>query len=410
MIDLDKLVLYDKSGTRWVFFVNDKAELCYISDEKEQILQSNVSMDFDIVTDEAGAFHLVTQATDGSLVYFTYDFKNWKKYIILNSKSSDNIMRSFKMFILKGMVHCFYILKLSKKSMLIHHIFSPGEPSSTPKVIDYTESFSCAMTSDGKAHIFYIGEGERLQYKMYKNGSYNDTSFPTDDIVKSIHSLCDSENRLHLLYICKMTTFYTLIYYSTERKIISFGEAMPGDICLNLRGQSITIQWRELTRYYQCTSDNGGNSFKKPVPIAEGRTRHAVSVRLRSAYNPTCAFADKCIALSNGNTIDMPFSNVPAVKSYTQKNHKTEKTDYTVIDDRLDERFKMIEGRIEESKKELERLSKIISSLTQKLEEISPKNDVPQKPLQLSGKVETNEENIKLFESLNTEFENPKIF
>lgn len=407
---MDKIILYDKLKNKWIFFVNEKAELCYLKDNQEQILQSGVCPFFDLATDENGDFHLITQDSKGSLIYLVYDFENWKKYVILNSKTKDNTMKNFKVFIYHGEVHCFYLLCYGGRCMLIHHIFSPGEPPATPKVIDSCKNFSCAMDPSGAIHIFYADDEDKFYYKVF-DGNYRDEKFLTDDIIKEIYPICDAEGNLHILYIARMTTFYTLIYFSKERKIISFGENPPSELCLTKKDKGIVIQWRERTGYYQCYCTDGSLNFKKPTVIAESKLKKASLIRLRMAYNPTCVCVDKFITLSNGNDFDIPYISTNKEKVNIQTNHKNKKSDYNDIDGKFQEKISKLQSKLSDTEKEILKLNSIINTLSDKISCMEKSSIQP--VLKLTGNVEKNEENYEAFQNTDiesAEFGDTKIF
>lgn len=408
---MDKIILHDKLKEKWIFFVNEKAELCYIKDNQEQILQSGVCPFFDLITDENGNFHLVTQDSKGSLIYLVYNFENWKKYVILNSKTAENSMKNFKIFVCRREIHCFYLLCFSGKCMLVHHIFSPDEPSVTPKVIDSCKNFSCAMDVNGTIHIFYLSDEDKFSYKVFTEGNYHDDKLPTDDIIKDIYPICDAEGNLHILYIAKMTSFYTLVYFSKERKIISFGENPPSDLCLTKKDKGIVVQWRERSGYYQCSCADGSLNFKKPTVISESKFKKASPVKLRLAYNPSCICTDKYIALSNGNNFDIPYITANKERVNIQTNHKNKKSDYNDIDGKFDEKIKKLQSKLKDTENEILKLNSIISTLSDKISCMEKSNIAP--VLQLTGNVEKNEENYQAFENMdieNAEFNDTKIF
>lgn len=427
---MDKILLNDRQGAQWVFRCNGKDQLCYCRDgAHEQILQSDVKAGFDLVTDEEGNFHMVVQALDGSLIYLTYDFDNWKKYIILQSKSSRSTMSRFKSFVLNEKIHCFYILDFSGKSMLVHHIFSPTEPAATPNVISYTDSaknFSCVLDSDNRIHIFFFNESSRLQYKIYHSGVYADSTVPVEDDIKDISVICDQIG-VHLLYTAKMKSYYTLIYYSLtakERKIISFGDSNISTGYIYIHGKNIYVQWRERMRCYQCVSADGGITFKKPVHIAESRNKRTTDIRIRSRANPACANADRCIALSDGSTIDI-LNAADCIGSHVKanlkgRNHKPEKNDYNIIDGAYSDEIKMIQSKIRENEREIIRLNTIINTLSDKISAMAkisaePSPPLPEEAAALNSEAvgEINIENYELFKNTdieNIDFENSITF
>ncbi len=420
---MDKILLNDIQGAQWIFQCDGKGRLCYSTNgAPKQILQADMGGGFDIITDGVGHFHLVLQSTDGSLIYLTYDFTNWKKYVILKSKSNRSIMSRFKMFSVENRIHCFYVLTINDKSMLVHHVFSPTEQSATPQVIDYVDSAkSISIAADGKGalHIFFFDASGKFNYKLLRRGKAEDCRLETEDDIKSVCCICD--DAIHLLYTAKIKNYYTLIYYSLsakERKIISFSDSNISEIHIFTKGKNLFLQWRERTRCYQCTSSDGGNSFKKPVHITEGRGRRTETVGIRGEQNPLCHGADRCIALTDGERINP--MNAAEIKPISRTVRNTSKENsYNIIDGEYSDRLKQMQSKIRENEKELVRLNTIISSLSEKISAIAKSAAASPPPVQQmrtgdSGDIgDINEENYKLFNNTDiddVEFDNIKTF
>ena len=403
---MDKLILYDKSKEKWIFFINDSNQLCYFKNGTEQILITDVYPYFDIATDENGNFHLVTQTLEGNLIYLTYDFENWKKFIVLSSKTKENTMTDFKVFIIEGRIHCFYVLHTNDKDMIIHHIFSDGSKYATPKVIDYGKSFSCAFSKSNGLHIFYFDESEKLRYKIYSNGNYTESAQSLEDNIKSIYPICDESGALHLLYVAKMTSFYTLIYFSGERKIISFGESAPNRFCFYTQGKKICIQWQEGIKSYSCESDDNGNSFKKPIQIQVTKSKRANPARVRAPFNPLGLCHDICIAPSYENEFDLNFEDVFEIKQ--KQKLKNEKTYYNIKEVDFQNSIKSMSYKIAENEMEISRLRSQLRDITAKISVLEKGVNQIEAP-----NTEENKENIDTFKNTDIEnynFENSKIF
>ncbi len=424
---MDKILLIDRQGDKWIFNCDSKGRLCYSKNgENEQILINNAKEDFDIITDTDGNFHLVVQTLDGNLVCLIYDFDNWKKYIILQSRSDRINMSKFKLFCHNGKTHCFYLLESGGKTMLVHHIFTASSPSVTPEVISYADTskdFTCCMDTNGDIHIFYFNENSVLQYKLYSSNRYTDLTLPVEDDIKSIYSVYD--NGIHLLYTAKVKSYYTLIYYNLnakERKIISFGDSNISSNCIYTHGNDIFVQWRERTRCYQCSSDDGGTTFKKPSFIAESKFKRTETIRIRSKSNPNCENADRCIILSGNGTVDILNAKqcigAQTIPNPHNKNHKPEKNDYNIIDGAFSDEIKMMQSKIRENEKELIRLNTIINTLSDKLSTITRpaptiKEESSETTLDENKIGEINMENYELFKKTeidNIEFDNPTTF
>ncbi len=424
---MDKILLIDRQGDKWIFNCDGKGRLCYSKNgENEQILLNNAKEDFDIITDNDGNFHLVLQTADGNLVCLIYDFENWKKYIILQSRTDKNCMSNFKLFYHNGKTHCFYLFKSGEKTMLVHHIFSASNPSVTPEVISYADpskNFSCCIDADGDIHIFYFNENSLFQYKIFSSNRYEDRSLSAEDDIKSIYSIYG--NGIHLLYTAKMKSYYTLVYYNLnakERKIISFGDSNISSCCIYTHENDIFVQWRERTRCYQCQSSDSGATFKKPVFIAESRNKHTEPIRIRSKINPRCANADRCIAISGNGTLDILNAEqcigTRTAVNINNKNHNPEKNDYNIIDGAFADEIKIMQSKIRENEKELIRLNTIINTLSEKLSAIAkpaPKlKPVPEKSTLNENEIgEINMENYEIFKKTeieDIEFDNSITF
>lgn len=310
---VEKILLTDIQGSKWTFESHNRL-CCTRDNESPQILLNESSEEFDVITDHNGNFHIITQDSKGNMVYLTYDFVNWKKYIILQSKSGKTNMSGFKLFIHSEKVHCLYILDSGGKNMLVHHIFSPDNDATTPKAIAYVKDndFSCAMSETGIIHILYISESGEAQYKIYKDGIYKDEHLPEEESIKNIR--CIYHNGFHIIYIAKMKTYRTIIYYNPEsrsKKIINFSDGNISDCAIYGNGNSICIQWIERLRLYKCVSDNDGETFKKPVIM----NRKEEFIRIRSGSNPYTMHTDRCA----GYISPTPSSNDKKEKVYNDK-------------------------------------------------------------------------------------------
>lgn len=379
---MNRIILNSNDGSVWQFFCNGNADLCYRTNGKESVLQSSVYEDFDIITDNSGDFHLIVQDCAGSLIYLTYDHSQWRRFVVLNSKSAKSRMQCFRLFLVDGIIHCIYILDIGKVPMLIHHKFSLCAQSETPNVISYTDSsksFSCCADAKGNLHIFFFNEESSLCYKIYKAQSpeYEDGLLNIDDEIKNIYPIYSQKYGLNFLYTAKIKSYYALIFYSSEnkeRKIITFSDSNASDICMSITDDNIFIQWRERARFYQCLSPDGGMSFKKPSAINETKGKHALCVKIRMASNPFNFSCDCCVALSNGKETEVLNAeqlfgkyNRENFQKMQQKNHKSEKTDYNIIDGKTNDEIKYLRSKIHENEKELIRLNTIISTLSDKV-------------------------------------------
>lgn len=413
---MNRILLTDRHGDRWIFFISPEGDLCYRkSDDREQILQSGIRQSFDAVTDSDGKFHLTVQLDSGSLIYFTYDHKDWRRHTVLNSKSPDGVMCSFKMFILKGVPHCLYILDFKGKPMLVHHIYDMYGKQSSPRVISYTDTsknFNACADTDGNIHIFFADRESKFKYRIYnlKNDGYTDSAVQVDDDIKTLYPVCSDEGVLHFLYTAKMKSYYALIYYNSaakERKIISFGETNTAGICMHTNDKSIRIQWRERTKFYQCASTDGGVSFKKPTAINEVKGKTAEIIKVRFAYNPKVLNGDRFVTLAKGTVVEPPDFPQPKV---TGGNHKNGKPDYNITDSQSVDEMRFLRAKAEENEKELIRLNTIINTLSDKINclvrsSVAPPNresTVKTTPA-AEEREEINRENLELFEHTNVD-------
>ncbi len=406
---MDKILLKDIRGGQWLFRFDGAGRLCYSKNgSAEHILAGDATEEFDLATDGEGNFHLVVQTADGSLIYLTYDFNNWKKYVILQSKSNRSAMSGFKIFVAEGKIHCFYKLLFKGKAMLVHHIFSPAEPPGEPNVVAYmaaSESFSCAMDTDSSIHIFYFDEARLFHYKVYGADGYTDSSLPVEDDIRDICCIC-GEGGLHLLYTANVKAYCTLIYYNPnagERKIISFGDSNISACCVYTEGKNVHVQWRERTRCYRCSSADGGVTFKKPAPIPEGRGKLASTIRLRSAHNPKGLECDRRIV--SGTDV---WEGAAHTSGKDDKIHTPAKNDYNIIEAAYPDEMKIMQSKIRENEKELIRLNAIISTLSDKISALTknsvkapPPSPTPQTEL-LSGEDvgEVDMKNYQLFKNI----------
>lgn len=374
-----RIILKDTVGCFWDFFCNEKSELCYIKNEKESILQSGVYDDFDIISDEYGNFHIVIQDTSGGLIYLTLSGGQWRRFVILNSRTHEKRMHNFKLFMAGERLHCFYALDSDSKALLVHHVFSAADSTETPSVIDCctpAEKFCCAFDGKNEFHVFYSnGEGE-FKYKIISAAkrSHTDSALEVDDCIISACAVW-SGGCLHILYSAKIKMYYALIYYNTllkERKIISFSDCCSADKCVFAGEGTVFVQWRERMQFYQCASSDGGASFKKPAVISESKGKRAVTVRIRRGASPHCADIDFCIALREGSAIRLPENdiyfgknNLAKAQSFNSSTPKSSASSHNQSE--KGGQAELILAKLMKNERELIRLNTLINNLSEKI-------------------------------------------
>lgn len=411
---MSDILLWDKSGGEWRFMCTQKGELAYTENGGgKQVLLPDATEEFDLITDDDGNIHLIAQTSDGGLVYLIYDFENWKKHIILSSKSKNASIKSIKAFFSNEKIHCFYLLLFSGKHMLVHHIFSQNEKTAPPNVISYADcGKSLAVCADlsGKLHIFYFNDKSEFCHKIYDNG-YSDGTFPTNDDVTEICPVYDRSGTLHLLFSARLKAYHTLIYFNTackEKKTISFSDSPFKECRMQIRDKSVLIQWRDGGGFYEAVSDTGGESFKKPSPFNKSHSKK-IPVRIRLARNPLCLDGDR-IFFSSAER----FIHTQATANFRNPKSNTK----TPTDTQDSEHIKAFEQRLGENARELVRLNVRIDALSEKvkvLEKRFTESETPKgAPIHFSDEVgEINEENLRLFSSTDindADFENPQIY
>ena len=117
---MEEVLIQDISGNRWIFSCNPQQELYYqINQSAKEILQSNMSPEFDAVTSADGTIHIAAQDAQGTLIYLHYDYQHWRKYPILQNKSGQQSISQIRL------LHPAHRLRNTAK-ILLHHILLPG--------------------------------------------------------------------------------------------------------------------------------------------------------------------------------------------------------------------------------------------------------------------------------------------
>ncbi|MBE7030609.1 MAG: hypothetical protein E7409_04170 [Ruminococcaceae bacterium] len=322
---MHEIFMTDTEQKRWVFWCNEKHELCYRKDgEKPEILQQEMSDEFDLVTDGQGRFHLIAQDRNGCIIYLFYDRIAWRKYRVLASRNQTRSISCFKVFYINDKICAFYILEHNERAMLVHHIFDRAHFSVSPSAVDVlgtSKSFAVAVDDSFDCHLLYIDQSETLQYKVYKwsTKSYLNRPCPIQDETRHVSAVCDRNDVLHLAYLTRMKNYFTVCYWNfltRVRKVLSFGvDGISSPMVMVQNGQ-VRVQWKERDMCCECISNDNGETFRKPTPIDGTRGKSCIPVSVCGGADPLRKGIDRCIRASDGPSI-ISGNNTPTPRIQT---------------------------------------------------------------------------------------------
>ena len=130
--------LVKSRGAWWHFFIKPLYGLCYRKRESGrflnfEVLLSEACEDFCAIA-VGDDIHIVCQDKSGRIIYLCRGEENWKREVLLESKSSVPYQKYFSLVPVGQFLNLFYVIAYQKKYMLVHQILGVDKP---PAVVDH---------------------------------------------------------------------------------------------------------------------------------------------------------------------------------------------------------------------------------------------------------------------------------
>lgn len=302
---MEQVLVQDAQANRWLFSCNAQQELCYqVNQGGREILQSDISGEFDATADTEGRIHLAAQDMQGTLVYLCYNSSIWRKYPILHSKSEKPCITQIRILHDGQQVHTFYILQHDGRYILVYHTFDANGSISAPKAVAYVHpSRRYCVAPDGKqtCHLLFFDEDNTLQYRQFRlpDGSCRTDQLPVTGQVRAASAICDAGGMLHLAFLTQQKQYYTLSYCQADGqpKLLSFGMDNISALAVIATEKRIIVQWQERYNVYECSTQDGGKNFSKPNNLSATQGSGTAICRVRRAAGSMGLQVDACACI-----------------------------------------------------------------------------------------------------------------
>ena len=291
------VVLSEKNVKDKVFSINSLSELTVTSSGgREEVICKNSSVDFDVLAEEGDIISVLLVSLNGSLVYLRYVLGEWKKYILLDSRSGGKKINSIKLIKLNGRIHAFYCIEYEDRMMLVHHISEDDVFSREPVVIDYISakcSYDICIDESMNIHILYADEDYKIKHTVFVNSrkNYSKSEINLEDEIRSINCayFCGSVYAVYLSRERDYNVINCLKTENNEKHTIGFGVDALSEPCIFAADDEMYVEWREKGYAFECVSDA---SFKFSKPTSLGRSEKTVKIRCHE--NEAVSYIDKC--------------------------------------------------------------------------------------------------------------------
>ncbi len=383
-------------------------------DMKENIILTGISHEFDGICNENGDMHFLLQSAEGELVYLKCENGTWKKYNIFKNK--DGVCKiSGILLTYEGSVMCaFYALEHSGRLLLAKHVFSTANLYATPEIADTVDKHReyCICTNDsGNTHLLYRDSAGRCREIVYDSRFVRTEEYRrrVGSDVYGLCGVCDGK-MLHCVYVAVHKSYTALMYASgdeSKEKIITFGIPRNTKATMSINGDEITISWQERGIMMQAMSKDGGESFSKPRALGKGL--HLERMR-EPGMKPGLLRSDYAIERSSAKR-NHTSGSMNERNMYMQKYPNTTQSSASDFADisRQEFIFKLsqIEAEVSQIGSNLNKICTFLDNLTAFKENaqkdvFTPKTVTnPPMPENLVDVGEKDEENIRLFESMN---------
>ncbi len=378
---MEEVLIQDISGNRWIFSCNPQQELYYqINQSAKEILQSNMSPEFDAVTSADGTIHIAAQDAQGTLIYLHYDYQHWRKYPILQNKSGQQSISQIRLLHDGSHVNAFYLLQHNNRHMLIHHAFGTDGLSSTPEVLGYvhpSKRYCLAANGNADCRLFYFDEENTFCCKTFclSNRVCQAADPPMPGAVRAASAIYDHTGILHTVCVTQQKSYYTISYCQEgkEPKLLSFGVDNVAALTVFVTEKRISVQWQERYNVYECISKDSGATFLKPLNLSATKGSGTKIIRVRLPANPLCLHISQCACIGTSPLNTDGLFSAPGKPAATRderrrqrqgKQHKQpELTNFAAIQAQFSE--------MQETLQQLRNLSNSLASRMEKLEHLS---------------------------------------
>lgn len=264
-------LIIDRDNTTYKFYSDSRGY--FVQEDnfgKESMLLSGISSEFDGLCDEKGTLHFLLQSAVGELIYLRFDGSYWKKYSIFKSKDNSAKISGIKLMYSHGLLCGFYAMEHRDRILMVKHCFSVESLYTTPEVaalLDIRKSYCICSGSRGEIHLFY-----RDMEGVYRENVYgSDFRRIKENLIlfeDDIYSLdaCSTSSGFIYTYTASRKGYTALIFKkdSESEKIITFGIAKNTPVSVGMNDGNIEIIWIEGRNRLKAVSRDGGMHFSKP--------------------------------------------------------------------------------------------------------------------------------------------------
>lgn len=375
-------------------------------DMKENIILTDISHEFDGLCTENGDMHFLLQSAKGELVYLKCEGGTWKKYNIFKNKDGVCKISGILLTYAGSLMCAFYTLEHSGRILLAKHVFSSANLYATPEIADTVDRHrEYCICTDGafNTHLLYRDSAGRYKEIVYDSRFVTMAEYrrQASGDVYGLCTVCDGK-LLHSCYVAVHKNYTALMYASgdeAKEKIITFGIPRNTKVSMRINGDEITILWQERGIMMQAASYDGGESFSKPRSLGKGMNLE----RMREQGIRHGMYASDYSVEKSSNNRNHTSGSMKERNLYMQKYPNTTQSsasDFTDIS-RQEFIFKLsqIEAEVAKMSSNLNKICSFLDTLTE-FKATAQKDVFTPKTQTLADVGEKDEENIKLFESM----------
>lgn len=266
----------------WHFFVKPMYGLCFRQKDGSrfsdlEILLKDVDADFCALSFEK-MIHVVCQDREGSILYLCYDGENWKKTVILESKTGKAVPKFFKLLPIGKYINLFYVIEYKEKHMLVHQILDGSDKP--PFVVDYitlsTAPYCIAPHISTDFTVTYENEHGICGSKLFKWSKKDYGTFtaitPGTSLFKPPFILVEPNDTCNFIAPITMEQFKNLVFFKrnaagsyTEPITLYLDcdkEAAP---ILFVQDDKLFASWIDYGSIMSSYSTDGGEKWSKPI-------------------------------------------------------------------------------------------------------------------------------------------------
>jgi len=347
-------------GALWHFYHNAHG-ICYCKMNDENITEYNVllpegQVDFDVLVDDSNCIHMVFQTKDGDMVYANHFNGQWRKTILLESKSKEYYPKKIVVRRVNNWLNVLYCIEYSGRKMLTHQIVDSELGS--PRVIDcIKDEFFCVQDSMSNIILLYYSEIHKSYgFKKYIWSKKEWDEFEKINLPKEAKNLflfCDKKDDLHILY---ERNFNIYRFFEGKEELLGTGQ------------KPIMVYQRENIVMWEGVSDNkvyvkreGDNA---PMVIMSGSFSRPVRFGLKYTTYEEDFVADCCLGnIVNGSVRMYGINNFFVISHTSPININATKEDDNNLAYREMQKLKI----------KIDRLNEIVEKLQMKVDNYEDK-------------------------------------